>query len=113
MSTPASSTEPAGGASVCASGNQVCSGHAGSLTAKAAKKPSMSTKAVLAAICVPSSCVKSNGYTPVEREEDPGQPGHRPQDHQVEDADALGDPTPRGEHGEQAEREGEQQHDER
>ena len=59
MSTPASSTEPAVGASVCASGSQVCSGHAGSLTAKAKKKPSMRMNAVLAAICVPSSCVKS------------------------------------------------------
>ena len=59
MSTPASSTEPAVGASVCASGSQVCSGHAGSFTANAKKNPSMSTKAVLEAICVPSSCVKS------------------------------------------------------
>ena len=67
MSTPASSTEPAVGASVCASGSQVCSGHAGSLTAKAAKNPSIRSMAVLAAIGVPSSCVKSKVYTPVAR----------------------------------------------
>ena len=59
MSTPASSTEPAVGASVCASGSQVCNGQAGSLTAKAKKKPSISTNAVPEAILVPSSCVKS------------------------------------------------------
>ena len=45
----------------------MCSGHTGSLTAKAAKKPSMSTKAVPEAIRVPSSCVKSKVYTPVAR----------------------------------------------
>ena len=32
---------------MCASGSQVCSGNAGSLTAKAAKKPSISSIAVL------------------------------------------------------------------
>ena len=57
MSTPASSTEPAVGASVCASGSHVCSGHAGSLTANAAKNPSMSSIAVVGLMLVPSSCV--------------------------------------------------------
>ncbi len=38
-SRPARITLPAVGASVCASGSQVCSGNAGSFTAKAAKKP--------------------------------------------------------------------------
>jgi hypothetical protein len=34
----ASTTEPPVGASTCASGSQVCTGHIGTLTAKAAKK---------------------------------------------------------------------------
>ena len=34
----ASTTEPPVGASTCASGNQVCTGHIGTLTAKATKK---------------------------------------------------------------------------
>jgi hypothetical protein len=36
----ASTTEPAVGASTCASGNQVCTGHIGIFTAKDAKKAS-------------------------------------------------------------------------
>ncbi len=36
---PARMTEPAVGACTCASGNQVWTGHIGSLTAKLAKKP--------------------------------------------------------------------------
>ena len=36
--TPASSTEPTAGASVCASGSQVCSGNIGTLMAKASAK---------------------------------------------------------------------------
>ena len=60
MSTPARMTEPAVGASVCASGSQLCTGNAGSFTAKAAKKPSMSQNAVPVAIFVPTSWVKSN-----------------------------------------------------
>src|SRR3984885_1492203 len=39
-STPARITEPAVGASTCASGNQVWTGHIGILTAKEAKKAS-------------------------------------------------------------------------
>jgi hypothetical protein len=34
----ASTTEPPVGASTCASGNQVCTGHIGTLTAKASRK---------------------------------------------------------------------------
>src|ERR1700733_3060755 len=41
-STPARITEPAVGASTCASGNQVWTGHIGTLTAKEAKKASHS-----------------------------------------------------------------------
>src|SRR3954454_11902127 len=37
-STPARITDPAVGASTCASGNQVCTGHIGTFTAKDAKK---------------------------------------------------------------------------
>src|SRR3954454_3153592 len=37
-STPARITEPAVGASTCASGSQVCTGHIGTFTAKEAKK---------------------------------------------------------------------------
>src|SRR5712675_1954521 len=40
--TPARITEPAVGASTCASGNQVWTGHIGTLTAKEAKKASHS-----------------------------------------------------------------------
>jgi hypothetical protein len=39
---PARITEPAVGASTCASGNQVWTGHIGILTAKEAKKASQS-----------------------------------------------------------------------
>ena len=67
MSTPARITEPAVGASVWASGSQVCSGNAGSLTANAVKKPSISRKAVPDGISVPSNCVKSKVYVPVAR----------------------------------------------
>ena len=35
----ASTTEPPVGASACASGSQVCTGHIGTLTAKANRKP--------------------------------------------------------------------------
>ena len=55
MSRPASTRLPAVGAWVWASGSQVCSGTAGSFTAKAAKKPSMSQVAVAIERCVPSS----------------------------------------------------------
>src|SRR5438445_10410406 len=41
-STPARMTEPAVGASVCASGNQVWNGNIGTLMAKAKKKPQKS-----------------------------------------------------------------------
>ncbi len=43
MRMPARMTEPAVGASVWASGSQVCTGHMGTLTAKAAKKAQKST----------------------------------------------------------------------
>ena len=49
-------TLPAVGASVCASGSQVCSGTTGSFTANATKKPSMSQDAVVGLIGVPDSC---------------------------------------------------------
>ena len=45
-STPARITDPAVGASVWASGNQVCSGNRGTLTAKAAKNARNSSLAV-------------------------------------------------------------------
>ena len=45
-STPARITDPAVGASVCASGSQVCSGNSGTLTAKAAKNARNSHLAV-------------------------------------------------------------------
>jgi len=45
-STPARITEPAVGASVWASGSQVCSGKSGTLTAKAAKNARNSSLAV-------------------------------------------------------------------
>ena len=67
MSTPARITEPAVGASVCASGSHVWNGNAGSLTAKAAKKPSISRKAVPEDIFVPSSAGKSKVYVPEAR----------------------------------------------
>ena len=55
------------GAWVCASGSQVCSGNAGSLTAKAAKNPSISSSAVSDDMGVPSSCVTSKVKAPVAR----------------------------------------------
>jgi len=47
--TPASTIDPAAGASVCASGSQVCSGHTGTLMAKA------SAKARNSHFCVPAA----------------------------------------------------------
>ena len=48
-------TEPAVGASTCASGNQVCTGHIGIFTAKDAKKASHSHVCMLAGkLCVSS-----------------------------------------------------------
>ena len=44
--TPARSTEPAVGASVCASGSQVCSGNSGTFTANATKNARKSQRAV-------------------------------------------------------------------
>ncbi len=46
--TPASRTEPAVGASVCASGSHVWSGNSGTLTANATKNARKSQRAVLA-----------------------------------------------------------------
>jgi hypothetical protein len=43
--TPARITEPAVGASVCASGSQVCTGHIGTLIANASAKPANSQRA--------------------------------------------------------------------
>jgi hypothetical protein len=43
----ASTTEPPVGASVWASGSQVCTGHIGTLTAKANRKPKKSSTCVL------------------------------------------------------------------
>ena len=45
----ASTTEPPVGASVCASGSQVCTGHIGTFTAKANRKPKKSTICTLSA----------------------------------------------------------------
>ena len=67
MSTPASTTEPAVGACVCASGSQVCTGKAGSFTANAAKKPSMIQVAVADDMGVCNSAVTSKVNTPVAR----------------------------------------------
>ncbi|MNS97592.1 hypothetical protein D3C72_1319310 [compost metagenome] len=46
--TPARMTEPAVGACTCASGSQVCTGHIGILTEKAAKQASHSQ------VCMPA-----------------------------------------------------------
>ena len=46
--TPARITEPAVGASVCASGSQVCSGKSGTLIAKARKNAPKSRSSVVA-----------------------------------------------------------------
>ena len=52
---PARITEPAVGASTCASGSQVCTGHIGIFTAKEAKKASHSQVCMLAGkLCVSS-----------------------------------------------------------
>jgi len=46
ITTAARSSDPAVGASVCASGNHVCSGNSGVFTAKATKKARNSHRAV-------------------------------------------------------------------
>jgi len=56
-STPANRIDPAVGASTCASGSQVCSGHIGTLMAKARKK-AMNAKA-----CSPSAYPKPRNST--------------------------------------------------
>ncbi len=52
-------TEPAVGASTCASGSQVCTGHIGILTANEAKKASHSHVCIFGAKAVFSSTVMS------------------------------------------------------
>ena len=54
-------TEPAVGASTCASGNQVCTGHIGIFTAKEAKKASHSHVCMVAG----KLCVRSVGMSVV------------------------------------------------
>ena len=54
-------TEPAVGASTCASGSQVCTGHIGIFTAKEAKKASHSQVCMLAG----KLCVNSVGMSVV------------------------------------------------
>ena len=53
--TPARTTEPAVGAWVWASGNQVCSGKIGTLTAKATAKPKNNQRPVETAKSAPSA----------------------------------------------------------
>ncbi len=53
--TPARITEPAVGASVCASGSQVCTGHIGTLIAKASAKAANSQRPWLT---VSGTCVE-------------------------------------------------------
>ncbi len=55
----ASITDPAVGASTCASGSQVCTGHIGIFTANEAKKPSHNQVCILAGNAVLSSTVMS------------------------------------------------------
>ena len=55
--TPARITEPAVGASVWASGSQVCSGNSGTFTAKAMAKPRNSQRAVFVAISLACSAI--------------------------------------------------------
>src|SRR3982750_4726994 len=50
---PAKMTEPAVGASTCASGSQVWTGHIGILTAKLAKKASHNQVCIAAGKCTP------------------------------------------------------------
>ncbi len=63
--TPASTTEPAVGACVWASGNHVCSGKIGTLTANATAKAKNSQRPVDAAKLAPSaSSTRSNVIRP-------------------------------------------------
>ena len=64
-SRPARITLPAVGASVCASGSQVCRGNAGSFTAKAAKNPSMRSIPTTGDMAVPMSSCSSKVQVPV------------------------------------------------
>src|SRR5579885_670194 len=50
-STPARMTDPAVGASTCASGSHVCTGHIGILTANEAKKASHSQNCIATGKC--------------------------------------------------------------
>ena len=56
-STAASTTEPAVGASTCASGNHVCTGHIGILTANEAKNAIHSHHCILAGMVEVASSV--------------------------------------------------------
>src|SRR5208283_5605010 len=58
-STAASITEPAVGASTCASGSQVCTGHIGTFTANEAKNARNSQVCIPGGNCVFSSTVMS------------------------------------------------------
>ena len=62
--TPARMTEPAVGASVCASGSHVCSGKIGTLMAKARAKARNSQRAVDCDKSAFASCVMSKVRTP-------------------------------------------------
>ena len=67
-STAASTTEPAVGASVCASGSQVCSGTTGTFTRKAIANATKQRRAVLVASCCPSASVTRSNVMPLSGE---------------------------------------------
>src|SRR5207249_8815415 len=67
-STPASSTEPAVGASTWASGSQVWNGNSGTLTANAMKNP---RKSQGAAAAKPSTCPLRIAFWMVTKSKDP------------------------------------------
>src|SRR5262249_51452159 len=110
-STPARITEPTVGASVCASGSHVCSGHSGLFTAKA------TARRVNAASCVPAgrarpapaesatrSAVPAPGPTtdtPTTRDTHPDQQEHRAEQgvqHELAGRPPPVRPAPAGDH---------------
>ena len=72
-SRPARITLPAVGASVCASGSHVCSGNAGSFTAKAAKNPSIRSIPTTGDTTVPIRSCRANVQVPVAKAVQDGQ----------------------------------------
>ena len=78
-STPARITEPAVGASTCASGSQVCSGTIGTLIAKRSAKAASRTACTSSGRCVRTRSANANEVMPVVLLQRPDEVDHRGQ----------------------------------